>query len=135
MDQMNQKKLKLTIEFVSIIFWMFITLLILSMLNIVFSVENQYQYVEIIHKIAEMEKSQALSEFTNLMLEYLLLVIYRMGLVVTTIGYGDPLSTPNLYDFKSDYTNVFFSMMIGVFLFRFNQASLYSYINNAVSDS
>ena len=54
------------------------------------------------------------------MLEQLLLLIYRMGLVVTTIGYGDSLSTPNLYEFKSDYTNTFFSMMIGVFLFRFN---------------
>jgi hypothetical protein len=113
---------------------MFVTLLILSMLNIVFSEESKSNQVLIVHKIAEMDKADAVHHFLDLMLEQLLVDIYRMGLVVTTIGYGDSFSTPNLSKFRKDYTNTIFSMMIGVFLFRFNQASLYRYINLLVTD-
>jgi len=50
--------------------------------------------------------------------------IYQMTTLVTTVGYGDGISTPNLPEFPLDYTNQLVFMMLGVFIFRFNQAAL-----------
>ena len=57
-----------------------------------------------------------------------------MAAMVTTVGYGDGISTPNLVDFPTDYPNQLLFMMLGVFIFRFNQASLTQHINSMLNN-
>lgn len=45
--------------------------------------------------------------------------IYQMTTMVTTVGYGDEISTMSL-EYEKDYTNHVFFMMIGVLIFRFS---------------
>ena len=52
-----------------------------------------------------------------------------MTTLVTTVGYGDGTSTPNLPEYPMDYSTHLYFMMIGVFIFRFNQAALTQSIN------
>ena len=54
--------------------------------------------------------------------------------MVTTVGYGDSISTPNYTDHSSDYANQLAFMMIGVLIFRFNQASMTQFINRVLKN-
>jgi hypothetical protein len=57
-----------------------------------------------------------------------------MTVMVTTVGYGDSISTPDLPSYKMDYPHQLLFMMIGVLIFRFNQASLTNLINHVLND-
>jgi hypothetical protein len=42
---------------------------------------------------------------------------YLFGLTLTVIGYGDPVSMPDLTSHNEDYQYMLFSMMFGIFAF------------------
>ena len=55
---------------------------------------------------------------------------YLITLTLTSVGYGDGVSMPNLPEYKVDYTLHLGCMITGIFLFNIQQAKLAQFFSN-----
>lgn len=56
--------------------------------------------------------------------------MYLTILYLSVIGYGDPVSMPDLNSFKTDYTKLFLCMLFGFFVFQYINAQLNNFISS-----
>lgn len=107
---------------------MFLTVYIIALTKRIFSFSNLVSHIEILKDLVKHDFENADEQVQKILL-IAYNQIYQMATLVTTVGYGDGISTPNLPEFPLDYDNQLVFMMFGVFIFRFNQAALTQQIN------